>query len=231
MRLVVEQEIFKLFPELRLGIVVAENIHNGESGTEIVKIMRDAESKLRFTTPKDKLAELPLILNWKAAYKSLRIKDGRPSHEALIRRVLRGDEIPGINKLVDIYNSLSLEFITPLGGEDLDRIKGDIHLKLANGKEDFVQLGTSEISHPDPEEVIYCDSEKVLCRKFNWRESDLTKLTESTKNAFFVTETLPPFSETSLDELLSKFADFLSKYCGANATTFKIDSKNTEIQW
>ncbi len=231
MRFMVEREIFKLFPELRLGIVVAANISNGGSGTEIIEIIRDVESKLRLTTPKDKLGELPLILNWRAAYKSLRIKDGTTSHEALIRRVLRGDEIPLINKLVDIYNSLSLEFITPLGGEDLDRVKGEIRLKLANGKEEFVQLGTSEISHPEPGEVIYYDGEKVLCRKFNWRESELTKLTESTKNAFFVAETLPPFSEASLDDLLSKFAESLSKYCGANATTYKIDSKNTEIQW
>ena len=231
MKLVVEPEIFNLFPELRLGLIVATDICNGESSTEIIKGMRSAESKIRLTISLALLPEHPLISNWKAAYKSLRIKDGRPSHEALIRRVLRGNEVPSINKLVDIYNSLSLEFITPLGGEDLDKIKGNIHLRLADGIEDFVQLGSSEISHPDPDEVVYSDGDKVLCRKFNWRESDLTKLTDRTINAFFVTETLPPFSEAVLDDLLRKFADSLSKYCCANATIFKVDSKNKEIQW
>ena len=48
----------------------------------------------------------------------------RPSSEALLRRVRKGDELPRINSLVDIINWCSLESQLPFGLYDLDRIHG-----------------------------------------------------------------------------------------------------------
>ncbi len=231
MKFSVDPKIFQLFPELRLGVVIAEEIHNAGTDDQVQELLRKAESDINKKLEIEFLSKNEFIKNWKTAYKLLKIMDGRPSHEALIRRSLKGNEIPHINKLVDIYNYLSLEFMTPFGGEDLSKIKGNLQLRFAQGTEDFVELGSNDVTHPNPDEVIYSDEEKVLCRKFNWRESELTKLTDSTRNAFFVSETLPPFPEKVLDTLLEKFADALSRFCGAKATTYKIDSKNTEIQW
>jgi DNA/RNA-binding domain of Phe-tRNA-synthetase-like protein len=47
----------------------------------------------------------------------------RPSSEALLRRVRKGDELPAINSLVDIINWCSLETQLPFGLYDLDRIQ------------------------------------------------------------------------------------------------------------
>ncbi len=54
----------------------------------------------------------------------------RPSSEALLRRVRRGDDLPVINSLVDIVNWCSLETQLPYGLYDLDRIQGDVVLRL-----------------------------------------------------------------------------------------------------
>ena len=54
----------------------------------------------------------------------------RPSSEALLRRVRRGDDLPVINSLVDIINWCSLETQLPYGLYDLDRIQGDVVLRL-----------------------------------------------------------------------------------------------------
>jgi len=50
-----------------------------------------------------------------------------------MKRVLKGNEIWQINKVVDLYNYISLKYLTPIGGEDLDKIKGDIYLNFAEG--------------------------------------------------------------------------------------------------
>lgn len=231
MKFTVDPQIFQVFPDLRLGVIIASGIDNSGPGREVASILRNAEKKARETMSIEALAENPLISNWRAAYKTLRAKDGRPSHEALIRRVLKGGEVPHINKLVDLYNSLSLEYITPFGGEDLEKITGDIFLRTALGTEEFVQLGSDDVTHPDNGEIIYSDSEKVLCRKFNWRESDLTKLTGNTHEAFFVTETLQPFTDNALDAAMDKFSRLLETYCGAQSKVWKLDKGHNEIQW
>jgi DNA/RNA-binding domain of Phe-tRNA-synthetase-like protein len=40
------------------------------------------------------------------------------SAEAFLKRVARGDGLPAINRLVDLYNAVSVAFALPLGGED-----------------------------------------------------------------------------------------------------------------
>ncbi len=54
----------------------------------------------------------------------------RPSSEALLRRVRKGEALPRINSLVDVCNWCSLEFQLPYGLYDLDRIEGDVILRL-----------------------------------------------------------------------------------------------------
>jgi DNA/RNA-binding domain of Phe-tRNA-synthetase-like protein len=49
----------------------------------------------------------------------------RPSSEALLRRVSRGDGFPRINSLVDVANVMSLLAQSPIGLYDLDRVEGE----------------------------------------------------------------------------------------------------------
>lgn len=49
----------------------------------------------------------------------------RPSSEALLRWVRKGEGLPRINSLVDVANVLSLRRQVPVGLYDLDRVVGD----------------------------------------------------------------------------------------------------------
>lgn len=49
----------------------------------------------------------------------------RPSSEALLRRVRKGDPLPRVNSLVDICNWCSVETQLPFGLYDYDKIEGD----------------------------------------------------------------------------------------------------------
>jgi DNA/RNA-binding domain of Phe-tRNA-synthetase-like protein len=64
----------------------------------------------------------------------------RPSSEALLRRVRRGDELPRINSLVDVVNWCSLETQLPFGLYDLDRIQGDVALRLGREGEEYAGI-------------------------------------------------------------------------------------------
>jgi len=64
----------------------------------------------------------------------------RPSSEALLRRIRRGDELPRINSLVDVINWCSLETQLPFGLYDLDRIEGDVSLRLGRQAEEYAGI-------------------------------------------------------------------------------------------
>src|SRR5262245_7916807 len=64
----------------------------------------------------------------------------RPSSEALLRRVRRGDPLPRINSLVDIINWCSLESQLPFGLYDADRIQGGVTLRLGQPGEEYAGI-------------------------------------------------------------------------------------------
>ena len=61
----------------------------------------------------------------------------RPSSEALLRRVRRGDALPRINSMVDVCNWCSLEFQLPYGLYDASRIDGDVELRIGRDGESY----------------------------------------------------------------------------------------------
>jgi DNA/RNA-binding domain of Phe-tRNA-synthetase-like protein len=54
----------------------------------------------------------------------------RPSSEALLRRVKKGDRLPRVNSLVDVANVVSLCLQVPIGLYDLDLVEGPLEIKL-----------------------------------------------------------------------------------------------------
>lgn len=65
----------------------------------------------------------------------------RPSSEALLRRIRRGESLPRINAAVDVVNWCSAETQLPYGLYDLDRIEGDIELRLGRTGEEYAGIG------------------------------------------------------------------------------------------
>ncbi|HEX6324174.1 MAG TPA: phenylalanine--tRNA ligase beta subunit-related protein [Vicinamibacterales bacterium] len=61
----------------------------------------------------------------------------RPSSEALLRRVRKGDALPRINNVVDVCNWCSLEFQVPYGLYDLARVRGGIVLRAGRAGESY----------------------------------------------------------------------------------------------
>lgn len=64
----------------------------------------------------------------------------RPSSEALLRRVRRGDELPRINSLVDVINWCSLETQLPFGLYDVDHIQGPVELRIGRDGEEYAGI-------------------------------------------------------------------------------------------
>ncbi|HVG72274.1 MAG TPA: phenylalanine--tRNA ligase beta subunit-related protein [Vicinamibacterales bacterium] len=69
----------------------------------------------------------------------------RPSSEALLRRVRKGDTLPRINSMVDVCNWCSLEFQLPYGLYDASRIDGDVALRLGAEGESYAGIRKDDV--------------------------------------------------------------------------------------
>jgi DNA/RNA-binding domain of Phe-tRNA-synthetase-like protein len=64
----------------------------------------------------------------------------RPSSEALLRRIRKGDALPRINTVVDVCNWCSLELQLPYGLYDLDRVRGAVELRIGRDGEEYAGI-------------------------------------------------------------------------------------------
>jgi DNA/RNA-binding domain of Phe-tRNA-synthetase-like protein len=233
MKLVITDMIFDEFPELVLGLVMLHNIDNSQSKPEITEILQEAQAALPDKFGGTPVIEHPAIASWREAYRKFgaKPKDYPSSVENLTRRVLNGATVGHINNLVDLYNIISLRHILPVGGEDLDKIVGDVLLTRAGNDEPAVfLLGEKEARSPHAGEIIYKDEAGAICRRWNWKEADRTKLTQATQNAFLVIEALPPVSRATVETAIRELADLVKEYCGGTVSTAFLDKGNREIK-
>jgi DNA/RNA-binding domain of Phe-tRNA-synthetase-like protein len=71
----------------------------------------------------------------------------RPSSEALLRRMKKGEPLPRINSLVDVANALSVQLQVPVGLYDLDQVKGDeLAIRLGEKGEGYEGIGKERVN-------------------------------------------------------------------------------------
>ena len=69
----------------------------------------------------------------------------RPSSEALLRRVRKGEGLPRINSMVDVCNWCSLEFQLPYGLYDAAHLEGDVVLRLGIEGESYPGIRKDDV--------------------------------------------------------------------------------------
>ncbi|MFG2719167.1 B3/4 domain-containing protein [Streptomyces sp. NPDC048416] len=213
--LTVSDDVLAIAPGFTHVAVEAYGLVNAPSDEASSALLDDATRRLTERLAGRAPHEDPHVAAWRAAYTAFGSKPNRTrnSAEALAKRALADGGLPRINRLVDVYNAISVAHLVPVGGEDTDHIKGSMRLVRAAGDEPFhtVAGGEETIEHPDAGEVVWRDDEGVTCRRWNWRQGVRTRLTEETTNALFLLEGMAPHCDlvaagAELAELLEKFS-------------------------
>lgn len=224
MHFIAEDAFWNLFPDALIGGVVVRGINNQVKGEDCAALLQSRMESIVAELSEVEIGSLPSIAPWRNAYQAFGVKPSKykSSIEALLRSAKAG-RLRSINPLVDLYNSVSLSYQLPCGGEDLATISGPIRLTRAIGDEPFVPLGSSEPEPPPAGAVIYRDDLGVICSCWNWREADRTKLTETTTDAFLCIEALPPTSESTLRAACDELAKSVMHQLGGTATLEIVD--------
>lgn len=127
-------------PDLRaivaLGVVAFERLGLARPVPALDEAMTAAEGDLRLDPPGPGAAVRRMY-----SRVGLDPTRRRPSSEALLRRVVRGEPLPRINPLVDLCNWCSVELQLPYGLYDRGRLEGPIDLRVGAEGEQYAGIG------------------------------------------------------------------------------------------
>jgi len=129
-----------LTPVVRPGVLWFEGATVIEHDHRMDAPLATAEAAVRINPP----AETTAV---RTMYKRVGIDPTktRPSSEALLRRVRKGDTLPRINSMVDVCNWCSFEFQLPYGLYDAAHIQGDVTLRIGREGESYPGIRKDEV--------------------------------------------------------------------------------------
>lgn len=229
-KFIIEDDFWELFPNAKIGIITCNGIDNTiKDENQYKDMISQGEKEALNHLPNEEFSSNEVIKVWRDAFKKFKTKKGaRSSIEALLKSVSTGKGLGTINPLVDIYNSISLKYAMPCGGENMDKFIGDIRLSKATGDESFITLGSDKSEPPYEGEIVYKDDEGAICRCWNWRESVRTMLTEDTKNAFLCIELVDENREKDFENALKELSQLVEENLGGKSEISILHINNKE---
>ncbi|AIS08705.1 hypothetical protein LACWKB8_0395 [Lactobacillus sp. wkB8] len=220
-KLIVDNTFWSIFPQAKIYTLVVNDLNNHilDNSDKYQIMLNQAETEAKQYLTAKEFKDNIVIAEWREVLSKFKKKKGaRSSIEALLKRVSQGKVFNPINPLVDIYNSVSLEYAVPCGGEDLDQIAGQMHLGVASGNEDFYPLGAEKSDPPRAGEVIYYDENGAVCRSLNWRDGKRTMLTEDTTNAILIMEAVTADQKDRAEQAIQALKKKIATELGVEGT-------------
>ncbi len=174
-------ELFALAPELatvvRPGVLWWDGARVVDHEPQLDPRLAEAEQRVRAHPPTESASV-------RTMYKRVGIDPTktRPSNEALLRRVRKGQPLPRVNSLVDVINWCSFEFQLPYGLYDRKHLRGPVTLRI--GREDEEYAGIRKDTVHVAGRIALVDDEGPFGNPTS--DSSRTMVTTATRDALVV---------------------------------------------
>ncbi|MBN2042537.1 MAG: methionine--tRNA ligase [Candidatus Aenigmarchaeota archaeon] len=169
------------------------------------------------------LSKDKIIKAYEELYAKVGVKAENPIRH-LHQIVKNSGKFPTINAVVDAYNMIACKHSVASGAHDVSKIKGNVHLKIADGSENYVPLGTKEKEKINKGEYVVVDDQNVMC-KLEVKQGDHTKIDKSSKNIFLYVQGNKETSDKYLEDSLRAMCELIKKICGGSYEILSEDTK------
>ncbi len=209
MKLTISQEILNKIPCFNV-IAYTMDIDNkiGSEATEFInKIYLEYYNKYEMT----EIVNLPKLKETRDGYKKLG-KDPshtRPACEALLRRIVKGNKLYRLGDAIDIGNILSVLTNRSVCVVDLDKIVGDVNIRIGSSSEEYFGINRGHINIGNL--PVYEDS----IGPFGTPTSD-TERTMVQDNTLRILVMIICYSSNEITEDENLLLTLYKKYVGAN---------------
>jgi len=202
----IDDRLAKMGVDVKLAVVQGVQIR--KSSAELDAIKREAEEKIKALSVEDD----PLIEAYNDVYRRFKIEAESPVVH-LIGLVKEKGRLPNINTVVDAYNVVAATRRVSVGVHDLDRVVGDVGLKVTRGDEVYVPLGETEPMKVPPGKFAMVDDEHVLCW-LDAKQGQHTKIGFDTRNLLVYVQGNSETGAMYLEDALREICDLIVRYNG-----------------
>lgn len=233
MKFIIEYDIFRIFPDLRIGVVLGRGLQNRKNLNELGNLIDNNTKKLLERMGNKPLIDFPNIKSWRETYRQMGLNHNKyiPTAEAFVQQMIKRHTSMENNSVVKACLAVQLLTLLPIGGYDLALVEGDIILRVSKGGELFVPPGKKDVEFTDPGEFVYSDNKTILTRHWNYRSSGRAEITEDSTLVFLSSEAaLKDISTQDLIETLYKIVKYESNFCQGTYSTFILDNINPEVE-
>lgn len=224
------REIWRDFPELVPGVLVAEGIRNDAAvDTRVATFTSIAAERLATASE----GELPEIQAWRRAFSRMGLKPTqyRCASESLLRRFRKEQALPRIHPLIDLCNAISLAFAIPVAVFDTSRIAAWVEVRHASGNERFATF-SGEIEHPDAGEVIFADDAgQAHARRWTNRQSGASAVRDTTTAVLIVAEAMHDAASVDVERLIAALVDELSVIWSVTPKTAMLNQSSPRFEF
>lgn len=170
-------------------------------------LLAEAEARVRISPPAESAAV-------RTMYKKVGIDPTktRPSNEALLRRVRKGDAIPRINSAVDIVNWCSLEFQLPYGLYDAAKIRGAVTMRLGQEGEKYAGIRKDDVNVGG--RITVADEAGAFGNPTS--DSARTMVTPETTELLVVIYAPTEIPKSQLDRVVATTSERFQQICGGS---------------
>jgi len=227
----VHHTIFDRFPQYTVGVVVATEVRNRRQDSEISRFLSHTLDSVSGRRDSQDPRNHPAVAIWREAFLTLGVNPNKypPSLEALMRRVLKNPELPSVNAVVDLVNALSLQYELPMGAHDLSRLRGDIWVRPALPDDRFLPIGSLEEEPVPLGEIVYATDSWVRTRRWIWRQSEWSKVTEDSTRIFFPIDAWDPATIDAARLAQETLADWLRRHFQADVFLDWVNRDNPSV--
>jgi DNA/RNA-binding domain of Phe-tRNA-synthetase-like protein len=217
-----ESQVSGKFANLIVGIGLINGVCIEENNQPLCLLKKTVYEEVDGRFEIDRLKEDLTVRVYRDFYWKLDIDPTktRPSGEALLRRILHGEELPNISTAVDAYNLASMKTIIPISGFDLDRIAPPFQVRFAKENEKFTGIGMKTPILLERNMLVLADDKQVLCI-YPYRDCEHTKITLKTRNIALVGYGVPGTTSSQIKEAVEVALTFIREVAGG-----KIESTN-----
>ena len=171
----ISDDLLQRHPTYVVGVVFVQNATkpSPENVDKLQRTLQEAVQTVPWKLGGAGLHGHPSITRWEQAFEAEGINPRThvPSVAALAQRCLRGDYIRSINPAADIANLISMRHLVPVGAHDVDRLPGDITVRLSREGDAFTASAADEKELPIGEPV-YATGDDIRTRRWVWRQAE-----------------------------------------------------------
>ncbi len=227
-----DEGIIKNYPNLVAGVIVARGMTNAPTPNALRDLYLDEQTAVKARIGATPLSELPTLGAWRRAISAFGVSPTkyRSAAEALLRRLTKRGDIPCINTLVDIGNLVSIRYGLPVAIFDTRQIALPISVHYSDGGENYMDLGSDTIVHPEPGEVIFSDEKRmVVARRWCWRQSATSASNEATIDAVITVEAQHENGQGDIEKALADLTKLLEDNAGGRHDSAVLNADNPAI--